>query len=360
MDRYIGLDAHASSCTFAVLSASGRRLRTDVVETHGQALVEYLQLLPGQLHLCMEEGALSSWLYELLSPHVEELVVVTVGISRGDKSDAKDAWGLAEALRIGAVKTRVYKDQGAYGKLREVGRVYTKIVEDHARVQNRLKALFRSRGVSALEALFKESKQEEFVKQLPAKMRVSAEILLAQYSAILEVRSRAHKELLQESRKHEVCQRLQSCPGIGPIRAALLVGIVVSPHRFRTQRQFWSYCGLGIVMRSSSDWKQDRKGQWVKSKEPLCRGLNPNHNRTLKWIFKGAATTIITGLPNSALHADYQRLLEGGTKPPLAKLTLARKVSATVLSMWKNQEAYDPSRSRQNPQQAERQSTGRS
>jgi hypothetical protein len=112
-------------------------------------------------------------------------------------------------------------------------------------------------------------------------------------------------------------------------------------------------------MRSSSDWKQDRKGQWVKSKEPLCRGLNPNHNRALKWIFKGAATTITT-MPQSALHADYQRLLEGGTKPPLAKLTLARKVSATVLSMWKNQEAYDPRRSRQNPQQTERQSSGRS
>jgi hypothetical protein len=40
------------------------------------------------------------------------------------------------------------------------------------------------------------------------------------------------------------------------------------------------------------------------------------------------------------------RLTEQGTKPPMAKLTLARRIAATVLSMWKNQEAYDPEKHR--------------
>ena len=39
---------------------------------------------------------------------------------------------------------------------------------------------------------------------------------------------------------------------------------------------------------------------------------------------------------------DYDRLLEKGTKPNLARLSIARKIAATVLSMWKNQEVYDP------------------
>jgi hypothetical protein len=59
-------------------------------------------------------------------------------------------------------------------------------------------------------------------------------------------------------------------------------------------------------------------------------------------IFKGAATTIITKLEDEPLRKDYERLLTQGTKPNLAKLTLARKIAATVLSMWKHQEAYDP------------------
>ena len=40
MDRYIGLDAHASSCTLAVVGPSGKRLGSHVVETNARALIE--------------------------------------------------------------------------------------------------------------------------------------------------------------------------------------------------------------------------------------------------------------------------------------------------------------------------------
>ena len=39
-------------------------------------------------------------------------------------------------------------------------------------------------------------------------------------------------------------------------------------------------------------------------------------------------------------------MLAAGTKPNLAKLTLSGKIAATVLSMWKHQEVYDPQRNR--------------
>ena len=43
---------------------------------------------------------------------------------------------------------------------------------------------------------------------------------------------------------------------------------------------------------------------------------------------------------------DYQRMLEQGSKPPIAKLTVARKIAAVVLVMWKNKEGYDPDKDR--------------
>ena len=95
--------------------------------------------------------------------------------------------------------------------------------------------------------------------------------------------------------------------------------------RFRTKRQFWSYCGLGIVMRSSSDWIRKPDGGWTRGEVKQTRGLNLNLNRTLKCIFKGAATTVIMQLETEPLHQDYQRLIAAGTKPNLAKVTLARK-----------------------------------
>jgi hypothetical protein len=46
MDRYIGVDAHASSCTLAVVSGSGKRLRTQVVETNARCLIEAVRQIP--------------------------------------------------------------------------------------------------------------------------------------------------------------------------------------------------------------------------------------------------------------------------------------------------------------------------
>ena len=43
---------------------------------------------------------------------------------------------------------------------------------------------------------------------------------------------------------------------------------------------------------------------------------------------------------------DYQRSLEQCTKPPMAKLTLAKDFGQHALSMWKNEEAYHPERYR--------------
>jgi predicted NBD/HSP70 family sugar kinase len=36
MERYIGLDVHATSCTAAVIDGQGKRLRSYVIETNGR------------------------------------------------------------------------------------------------------------------------------------------------------------------------------------------------------------------------------------------------------------------------------------------------------------------------------------
>jgi hypothetical protein len=148
MDRYIGLDAHASSCTVATVGPSGRRLHSQVAETNARALIQVLRGIPRNRHLCLEEGTHASWLYEVLSPHVEEIVVAAVRESRGPKSDKLDAFGLAEQLRMGAVKRKVYKKRGEFGPLKHRAKAYTLLVVDSVRVQNRIKSLFRSRGVA--------------------------------------------------------------------------------------------------------------------------------------------------------------------------------------------------------------------
>ena len=62
MERHIGLDVHAASCTVAIVSGAGKTLRDFPVETSGQALIEAISAIAGHRHLIMEEGTQSVWL----------------------------------------------------------------------------------------------------------------------------------------------------------------------------------------------------------------------------------------------------------------------------------------------------------
>jgi len=118
MERYVGMDVHAASCTLAVISEKGRRLKDFPVETNGQALVEAVRMIPGHKHLVFEEGLQSAWLFETLSPHVDELVITEITQSRGPKSDKRDAYALAEKLRVGNLEKSVFKAPREFTRLR--------------------------------------------------------------------------------------------------------------------------------------------------------------------------------------------------------------------------------------------------
>jgi transposase len=344
VERYLGGDVHAQSVTFSVLDASGRQIRRDVVETNGQALVGYLQQLAGRLHLCIEEGEWSQWLYEILSPHVTELVVYRGEWKPGLKSDAIDAHGLAEKLRTGRIDRPVFKDAENFLALRDRARTYTMITRDVARVKSRLKSFFRARGLPTQgESLYKEDARAKQAQALPLGARESVALLGRELDSLRALKAEAEAAMLRESHRHAIARVLETAPGLGPVRVAQMMPIVVTPHRFRTKRQFWSYCGFGIVTRSSADWVRERD-QWVRARVPQTRGLNFNHNRLLKALFKGAATTVIAHAGPNPLRADYDRLCSNGTKPNLAKVTVARKIAAIVLAMWKTEERYEPGR----------------
>ncbi len=192
--------------------------------------------------------------------------------------------------------------------------------------------------------VYSPRRREEWQEQLCASAQPRARRLYYHFDFLLDQKKQAEADLLREAKKHPIVQTLETAPGLGPIRSARLVPLVITPHRFRTKRQFWAYCGLAIVTRSSSDWVQSADGAWLKTRVPQTRGLSRQHNHFLKSIFKGAATTVITQRNKDPIYGRYERLLDGGTKPTLAKLSLARMIAATVLRMWKDEEEYDPGR----------------
>jgi transposase len=192
--------------------------------------------------------------------------------------------------------------------------------------------------------IYDREKRAKWLTRLPGPYRLLAEWLGREIEALEPLRDEAEEWLVGEAKTHPIIRKLSTAPGLGPVRSAQVVAIVADPHRFRTRQQFWSYCGLGIVTRSSSDWVHDRLGRWVRADVLQTRGLSRKRNAVLKAVFKGAAATVIAQMRDHPLHAGYQRMLEAGIKPNLARLTLARRIAAIVLSMWKHKEVYDPQR----------------
>mgnify|MGYP001825870290 CR=1 FL=1 len=206
MERYIGLDPHGTSCTFGVIGPSGRKLRNDVVETNGKALVSYLRGIPGRKHLCLEEGTQSAWLYEILSPHVEEIVVAGIGENRGQKSDVLDAFRRAEELRTGTIKKQVFKAPRMYSRLRELGRVHSMLVRDVVRVQGRVKAMYRARGVGTPgKSVYGPKERERWLRQLPVSSRWATEKLHEQYDLLLQLRKRGIDKVILAGMSANLC-----------------------------------------------------------------------------------------------------------------------------------------------------------
>jgi hypothetical protein len=106
---------------------------------------------------------------------------------------------------------------------------------------NRTKALYRSWAIPcAGEKVYSPRHRNTRLEKLPeAGVRRRAEQLYQQLDALMKMRREARRELLTESKKHSAQKLLRQIPLLGPIRVALMIALLQTPHRFRTKRQLW-------------------------------------------------------------------------------------------------------------------------
>jgi transposase len=343
-EKYVALDVHKASVAIGVRDAKGKYIMESIVETKATTLLEFVKGLSGTIHLTLEEGTQSAWLYDLLKPHVAECVVCNPRknklLEEGNKGDRIDVQKLSELLYLGSLRPVYHGDHGTRA-LKELAHCYESLVRDRTRVKNRLKAIYRGRGISCEgDGVYNTEKQEQWlVKLAEPGVRQRALSLYKQLENLNTQVVEAQREMLAESRKHKACAILRSLATLGPISVAMIIATCDTPHRFRSKRQFWTYCGFAVVTRSSSDHYFEDGALRKRRKPALTRGLNQNYNRRLKRVFKSAATS---GSRQGPFKPFYERLLAKGLKPDLAKLTLARRIAAIALALWKKGERFDP------------------
>jgi transposase len=342
--KYIGLDVHKEAIVIAVLNDNGKLVMETVIETKASSILQFLHGLRGELHVTLEEGTWAAWLYDLLQPQVQQVLVCdprrNALLKEGSKSDKVDARKLAELLRAGLLRP-VYHGENGLRTLRELARSYQTISQDLTRVMNRLKAVYRGWGIPcAGTKVYAARYRKEWLKKIPqAGVCRRVELLYQQLDGLQALRRKVRAEMLAESRKHKAAKLLRQIPCIGPIRAARLIALMQTPHRFRSKRQLWTYSGLAVETHDSAQFRFVR-GQLQRSKKPQqLRGLNHNHNHEMKELFKSTATTASRGA--GPFHDFYAGLLAKGMEPEMARLTLARKIAAVTLTLWKKGARFD-------------------
>jgi transposase len=342
--KYIGMDVHKEATSIAVLNSSGKLVMECVIETKAITILQFFQGLRGSLHVTFEEGTWAAWLYDLLKPHVTKIVVCNPRrnalLKEGSKSDRIDARKLAELLRSNLLRPVYHGEQGVR-TLKELARSYLTISKDLGRVMSRLKAIYRSWGIpcTGKQVYALRYRSEWLGKIQEAGVRRRAEFYYQQLDALRPLRQQVRQELLAEARKHRAWKLLRGIPSIGPIRAALIIAILQTPHRFRTKRQLWTYIGFGIETHSSADHRYV-EGKLLRSKKLISiRGLNRNHNHDLKNLFKSAAT--LAAAKPGPFQEFYEALVAKGIQPEMARLTLARKIATITLVIWKRGVCFD-------------------
>ena len=328
--KYIGIDVHQATSVCAVINRQGKVLNISIIETQAEPIIDFLKGQRGTLWVTFEECTQANWLYGIIEPHVAKVIVCDPRKNKqsGNKSDKIDASRLANLLRMNGL-TAVYHEKSNARTLKELARSYINLQQDSNRVMNRVKAIFRGRGIPCKgKSVYQLKNRKEWLEKLSDHgPRCRAERLLLQLDQLKELAVEATKDMVRESRNHKDYKILRGIPGLGPIRTALILAIVITPYRFRNKRQFWAYTGFSVVRSGSAEYEFNEGHLKKSKKKPLVRGLNKNYNHALKNVFKGAAQTARKG-PFKELY-DYR--IKTGIAKNIVSLTLARKIASITL-----------------------------
>lgn len=140
----------------------------------------------------------------------------------------------------------------------------------------------------------------------------------------------ADKEIRQLVKKNEICPRLTTAPGVGPLTAMRYVATLDDVKRFTTAHQVESYLGLTPGEDSSS--RRTRRTHLTKAGSPQMR-----------WLLVQAAWTAMRCAPKDPMVTWALQVAERRGKR-IAAVALARKLAGILFAMWRDRTTYNAKR----------------
>lgn len=155
---------------------------------------------------------------------------------------------------------------------------------------------------------------------------------LRMLSTVLEETKAADKQLKKLAGDHEVCRRLMTVPGIGPVTALRFVAAIDEPGRFSTAHRVQSYLGLTPGEHSSSE--RERR-----------TGITKAGPMELRRTLVQAAWVVMCVVRSSHPMIAWARRLAERRGRPVAAVALARKLAGILFAMWRDGTSFQSKRS---------------
>ena len=276
MDHFAGLDVSVKDTSVCIVDDTGRMRREVKVASEPDALLPVLRNPAYRFkRIGLEAGPLSQWLFSALAEADLPVICVETRHMRAvlkaqiNKTDRNDARGIAQMMRVGLyrpVHVKTLRSQ----KLRML-LTHRKLLQAQAiAIENDLRATLRNFGlkVGVVGAVKFETRVKELVDNFPD-LAVLVEPLLIVRRVLREQINILHRRVLVAVRNDEVCRRLMTVPGVGPVVALTYRATVDVPARFRKSKSVGAVFGLTPARDQSGE--SDRPGAISRCGDEMMR-----------------------------------------------------------------------------------------
>ena len=251
MDHFAGLDVSVKETSVCIVDDTGRVVREAKVASEPEAL---LQVLSNPAYhfkrIGLEAGPLSQWLFSAFAEASLPAICVETRHMRAvlkaqiNKTDRNDARGMAQMIRAGLyrpVHVKTLRSQ----KLRMLLTHRKLLLSKAIAVENDLRGTLRNFGlkVGVVGTVKFEARIRELVENLPD-LAVLVKSLLVVRRVLREQIGILHRRLLAVVRDDDVCRRLMTIPGVGPVVALTYRATVDVPARFKNSKAVGAVFGL--------------------------------------------------------------------------------------------------------------------
>jgi transposase len=330
MKYFAGLDVSLEETAVCVVDESGRIVRETRAASEPLALIEALRKVDLALErIGLEACSLTAWLHdELRAAKLPAICIETRSANAAmktmpNKTDRNDARALAQIMRTGWYRpVHVKSRQCRLWRSLLVAR--RTVLNEMRSVENVVRAILREAGLKL--GTPSRTAFAGRVRELAggdAMVMPLVEPLLTILATMLKEFARLTKQVLDIVRKEEICRRLMSAPGVGPIAALTFRATIDRPERFGNARAVGAHLGLTPARYQSGE--TDIQGKVSRCGDELARTA----------LYEAAHSLLVRSKKWSSLRAWGMNVARRRGLAR-ARVAVARKLAVILHRMWRD------------------------